>query len=83
LSPADRAETTLRKKLPIAPIVTKLFREPPDPAGAQVWDDELAQLAAKVQTTQADFAAGKMSDHDLIIILIAIAALILIIVAVR
>jgi hypothetical protein len=52
-------------------------------AVASLSDAELAQLAAKVQTTQADFAAGKMSDHDLIIILIAIAALILIIVAVR
>jgi hypothetical protein len=52
-------------------------------AVASLNDAELAQLAAKVQTTQADFAAGKMSDHDLIIVLIAIAALILIIVAVR
>jgi hypothetical protein len=52
-------------------------------AVASLSDAELAQLAAKVHTTQADFAAGKMSDHDLIIILIAIAALILIIVAVR
>ncbi len=52
-------------------------------AVASLSDVEIAQLAAKVQTTQADFAAGKMSDHDLIVILIAIAALILIIVAVR
>ena len=52
-------------------------------AVASLSDTELAQLAAKVHTTQADFAAGKMSDHDLIVILIAIAALILIIVAVR
>jgi hypothetical protein len=52
-------------------------------AVASLSDAELAQLAAKVHTTQADFAAGKMSDHDLIVILIAIAALILIIVAVR
>jgi len=46
-------------------------------------DQELAQLAARSQKAQADFAAGKLSDRDLIIILIAIAALILIIVAVR
>ena len=52
-------------------------------AVASLSDAELAQLAAKVHTTQADFAAGKMSDHDLILILVAIAALILIIVAVR
>jgi len=46
-------------------------------------DQELAQLAAKADKTQADFAAGTLSDRDLIIILVAIAALILIIVAVR
>ena len=46
-------------------------------------DAELAQLASRVQRTQADFAAGTLSDRDLIIILVAIAALILIIVAVR
>ena len=46
-------------------------------------DAELAQLASRVQKTQTDFAAGTLSDRDLIIILVAIAALILIIVAVR
>ena len=46
-------------------------------------NDELASLAARSRKAQADFAAGKLSDRDLIIILIAIAALILIIVAVR
>ncbi len=46
-------------------------------------DQELAQLAARSQKAQADFAAGTLSDRDLIIILVAIAALILIIVAVR
>jgi len=46
-------------------------------------DAELAQLASRVQKTQSDFAAGTLSDRDLIIILVAIAALILIIVAVR
>jgi hypothetical protein len=46
-------------------------------------DAELAQLASRVQKSQADFAAGTLSDRDLIIILVAIAALILIIVAVR
>jgi hypothetical protein len=46
-------------------------------------DQELARLAARAQKAQADFAAGKMSDHDLLIILIAIVALVLIIVAVR
>ena len=52
-------------------------------AVATLDDAELAQLASRVQKTQADFAAGTLSDRDLIIILVAIAALILIIVAVR
>jgi hypothetical protein len=46
-------------------------------------DAELAQLASRVHKAQADFAAGTLSDRDLIIILVAVAALILIIVAVR
>ena len=46
-------------------------------------DTELAQLASRVQKAQSDFAAGTLSDRDLIIILVAVAALILIIVAVR
>lgn len=46
-------------------------------------DQELAQLAARSSKAQADFAAGSLSDRDLIIILVCIAALILIIVAVR
>jgi hypothetical protein len=46
-------------------------------------DQELAQLSARATQAQRDFAAGALSDRDLIIILIGIAALILIIVAVR
>jgi hypothetical protein len=46
-------------------------------------DAELAQMAAKASKAQADFAAGRLDDRDLLIILVAIAALILIIVAVR
>lgn len=46
-------------------------------------DAELAQLASRTQKAQADFAAGTLSDRDLLIVLVAIAALILIIVAVR
>ena len=52
-------------------------------AVAVLSDDELAQMATRATKAQADFAAGSMSDRDLIIILVAIAALILIIVAVR
>jgi hypothetical protein len=46
-------------------------------------DSELKQLASRVEKTQADFAAGNFSDRDLILVILAIAALILIIVAVR
>ena len=46
-------------------------------------DEELARLAARSEKAQADFAAGTLSDRDLLIILVAIAALILVIVAVR
>jgi hypothetical protein len=46
-------------------------------------DAELARLASRAHKAQADFAAGDVSDRDLMIIIVAIAALILIIVAVR
>lgn len=52
-------------------------------AVASLSDAELAQLASRAQKVQADFAAGTLSDRDLIVILVAIAVLILIIVAVR
>jgi hypothetical protein len=46
-------------------------------------DEEAARLAARSAKVQADFAAGRITERDLLIILIGIAALILIIVAVR
>lgn len=46
-------------------------------------DQELAQLATRASKAQNDLAAGTISDRDLLIILVAIAALILIIVAVH
>lgn len=52
-------------------------------AVASLSDDDLAQLASRAKNAQADFAAGKMDDHDLLIILVCIAALVLIIVAVH
>jgi tyrosyl-tRNA synthetase len=52
-------------------------------AVASLSDAELAQLASRAEKAQADFAAGHLSDRDLIIILVIIAGLILIIVAVR
>jgi len=52
-------------------------------AVAGLSDDELAQLASRANKAQADFAAGRVDDHDLLIILVCIAALVLIIVAVH
>jgi hypothetical protein len=52
-------------------------------AVASLNDQELAQLAAKVTKAQNDFAAGYISDRDLLIILVAVAVLIVVILAVR
>jgi hypothetical protein len=52
-------------------------------AVAALSDQELAQLASRAEKAQADFAAGRLTDRDLLIILLGIAALVLIIVAVR
>jgi hypothetical protein len=49
----------------------------------QLSDDDLAHLSSRAEKAQRDFSGGRMSDRDLLVILIAIAALILIIVAVR
>ena len=49
----------------------------------QMGDDELAQLSARSEKAQKDFAAGRISDRDLLIILVGVAVLILIIVAVH
>jgi hypothetical protein len=46
-------------------------------------DEDLARIAARADQAQKDFAAGDLSDRDLLIILVAVAVLILIIVAVR
>ncbi|HLY97521.1 MAG TPA: hypothetical protein VKT33_00495 [Candidatus Angelobacter sp.] len=52
-------------------------------AVATLDDQDLSQLAARADKAQMDFAAGTLSDRDLILIILAIAALVLIIVAVR
>jgi len=46
-------------------------------------DAELARLASRAQHSQGDFAAGRLGDRDLLLIILGIAALVLIIVAVR
>ena len=50
---------------------------------ASLSDDELAQLASRANKAQTDFAAGRVDDHDVLIILVCIAALVLIVVAVH
>ena len=50
---------------------------------ASLSDAELAQLASRADKAQADFAAGTLSDRDLLLIILGIAALVLIIIAVR
>ena len=70
---------TAEKALKSAHIDTKQVKD----AVSRLNDQELAQLAERSSKAQADFAAGNLSDRDLIIILVCIAALILIIVAVR
>jgi hypothetical protein len=49
----------------------------------QLSDEDLAQLSARPEKAQKDFAAGTLSDRDLIFILLGIVVLVLIIVAVR
>jgi hypothetical protein len=46
-------------------------------------DQELAQFASRAEKAQADFAAGRLTDRDILILILGFAALILIIVAVR
>ncbi len=46
-------------------------------------DEDLARVAAKADHAQKDFAAGNLTDRDLILIILAVAVLVLIIVAVH
>jgi hypothetical protein len=46
-------------------------------------DGELAQLASRADKHQNDFAAGQLSNRDLLLIIVGLAVVILIIVAVR
>ncbi len=54
-----------------------------DTAVLTLSDEELARLAARADKIDQDFAAGRISDRDLLIIILGIAALVLIIVAVN
>ena len=46
-------------------------------------DEELARLASRSDKLDQDFAAGRINNRDLLIIILGVAAIILIIVAVR
>jgi Flp pilus assembly protein TadB len=61
----------------------KISPEKVDAAVSTLSDDELARLASRADKIDQDFAAGRINDRDLLIVLVGIAALILIIVAVR
>lgn len=52
-------------------------------AVSQLNNNDLARMAARSDKAQKDVAAGTLSNRDLLIIIVAIAALILIIVAVH
>lgn len=61
----------------------KISPEQVHSAVATLSDDELARLASRADKVRDDFAGGRISDRDLLIILVGIAVIILIIVAVR
>lgn len=52
-------------------------------AVATLSDAELARLAARADHAQRDFAAGALSNRDILLVIVGVAALILIIVAVK
>jgi Flp pilus assembly protein TadB len=62
---------------------SKISPEKVDAAVSTLSDEELARLASRAEKLDKDFAAGRLSDRDLLIVLLGIAALVLIIVAVR
>jgi hypothetical protein len=54
-----------------------------DQAISQVNDEEVSRMAQRAQEVNHNFAAGRLDDRDLLIILLVAVAVILIIVAVR
>jgi hypothetical protein len=54
-----------------------------DQAISQVNDEDLSRMAQRSRDVKNDFAAGRLGDRDLLIILLVAVAIILIIVAVR
>jgi hypothetical protein len=66
-----------------AMVAAQINPERVDAAVSTLSDEELARLASRADKIDKDFAAGRLSDRDLLIVIVGIAALILIIVAVR
>jgi len=54
-----------------------------DAAISMLSDDELARLASRADKLDQDFAAGRLDNRDLLFVILGIAALVLIIIAVR
>lgn len=52
-------------------------------AVSQLNDDELAKIAARTEKGQKDFAAGAITDHLLILIVIAIAVILIAVLAAK
>ena len=61
----------------------KISPEKVDTAVSTLSDEELARLASRADKFDQDFAAGRLSDRDLLIVILGLAALVLIIVAAR
>ena len=61
----------------------KMSSEKVDAAISTLSDDELARLASRADKLDQDFAAGRLSDRDILIVILGLAALVLIIVAAR
>src|SRR5215831_1192713 len=54
-----------------------------DAAISTLSDDELARLASRADKLDQDFAAGRLSDRDMLIVILGAAAILLIVVAAR
>ncbi len=61
----------------------QISSEKVDAAISALSDDELARLESRADKLDKDFAAGRLSDRDLLIVILGLAALVLIIVAAR
>ena len=61
----------------------RISPEKVDAAISTLSDDELARLASRADKLDQDFAAGRLSDRDLLIVILGAAAILLIIVAAR